>query len=447
LTSTDGFYWLLSNIPLLLIQSIRVEILFFSGCILILLWLVFLIAGGEHALFSLTPSELEELEKKNPRAFKNIQHLIVRPRQLLVLVKLLQMAITVTILFLAAKIGLRIFHGSPFAPVFYVCEILLFILILLITQEIISKYFAGRNNLLWAKWMGTAIYFLSRIFYPFTELIIELSNLVEKRFARQNDGQEEVMQKQEEQLAESTNDEKEVPLLTGILKFRTILVRQIMKSRLDMTAVEEQTSFDQLLKTVRETRYSRLPVYSGTVDRIIGILYTKDLLNLQDGKDRRWQSLIRPAYFVPEGKKISEVLEALQHQQMHLAIVVDEYGRVAGLVTLEDIVEEIIGEIRDETDERFEVEYQKINDDTYIFEGKTRINDFYRIMNIEETFFDDVKTEADSLGGLLLEIGGTIPGENETIKYKNFHFTVLSLENYRIKKVKVTRKTTEERRE
>ncbi len=431
----------LSHIHLLLASLLRTEILIFSASILILLWLIFLISGGEHALFSITPKELNELEKKSPVTFKNIQHLIVRPRHLLVLVKMLQMIITVTILFLAFKIGTHFFSDSSLSGLWYVLEIIFFILLLLIIQEVIPKYFAGKNNMLWLKWMGAPLFLLSRILYPFTELIIESSHLIEKRFARSNEGnEEEMMDKPEEQLAAEGNDTQDVPLLTGILKFRTIVVRQIMKSRIDMVCVDEKITLDQLLLIVRDARYSRLPVYAGALDKIKGILYTKDLLTfLQNEKERKWQTLIRPAYFVPEGKRISQLLLELQKQQMHLAIVVDEYGRTAGLVTLEDIVEEIIGEIRDETDERNEVEFLQVDDRNFIFEGKTTISDFCRLMDIPETFFDEVKTESDSLGGLIQEISGSIAEPNETIEYNGYVFTILSLENYRIKKVRVTK--------
>ncbi|MCY7408944.1 MAG: CBS domain-containing protein, partial [Chitinophagales bacterium] len=182
-------------------------------------------------------------------------------------------------------------------------------------------------------------------------------------------------------------------------------------------------------------------VYSGTLDVIKGVLYTKDLLlYMVEGKNIQWQSLLRHVHFVPEGKKIAELLVELQQQQMHMAIVIDEYGRTAGLVTLEDIIEEIIGEVRDETDERIEVDYQQIDDRNYIFEGKTTVNDFCKLMGIAEDFFDEVQSEADSLGGLLVEILGTIPEPNETIEFGNYIFTVLAIENYRISKVKVTRK-------
>ncbi|MEO5673135.1 MAG: CBS domain-containing protein [Chitinophagales bacterium] len=370
-----------------------------------------------------------------------MQYLIVRPRHLLVLVKMLQMIINVTILFLAAKLGVHLFHGSSFSWLGYVIEIIVFILLLLMFQEIIPKYFGGKNNLLWAKWMGAPMYLLSNLLYPIVQFTIQSSGLIEKRFERSNEGnEEEVMHKPEEQLAEESNDTQDTSLLKGMLKFRTINVRQVMRSRLDMVCVQKKISLDQLLQIIREARYSRLPVYIDSMDKIEGILYSKDLLTfLQEEKDRNWQALIRPVYFVPEGQKISELLVELQQQQMHLAIVIDEYGRTAGLVTLEDILEEIIGEIRDETDERIEVEFTRLDENNFILEGKTPINDFCRIVGVPENFFDDVREQADSLGGLLQEISGNIPDENETIEYDGYVFTVLSLVNYRIKKVKVTR--------
>lgn len=427
---------------LALIPSFQVEVIVFSFSTVLLLFFSFLISGGEHALFSLTSSELADLEKKSPRTFRHIQHLMARPRHLLVLVKMLQMVVNVTVLFIAVKIGIHLFGGSSISWLEYLLEILALILLLLLTQEILPKIFGGRNNILWLKAMGTPLFFLSRLLFPFTEFIIECSYFIEKRFARKNEGfEEEVMEKPEEQLVEETTGHDDgIPILQGILKFRTIVVRQIMKSRIDMFCINEKTEFEQLLKTVREVGYSRLPVYRENLDHIIGILYTKDLLAfLQEPLNRNWQQLLREAYFVPEGKKISELLLELQRQQMHLALVIDEYGRTAGLVTLEDIVEEIIGDIRDETDEKIEVEYLQEDENNFIFEAKTPITDFCKIMNLPEDYFDEVKSDTDSLGGLILQIRGIIPQPKETVEYENFLFTVLSVENYRINKVKVTR--------
>ena len=430
------------TVPLALIYSVPVDVSLFSVSVLLLLFISFLVSGGEHALFSLTSSELADLEKKSPRTFRHIQHLMARPRQLLVLVKMLQMVVNVTVLFIAVRIGIHLFGGSSFSWLEYLLEILALILLLLVFQEILPKFFGGKNNIMWSKTMGTPLFLLSRLFYPFTEFIIESSYFIEKRFSRINEWlEEEVMEKPEEQLVEeSTGHDDGIPIMQGILKFRTIVVRQIMKSRIDMFCVNEKTDFAQLLKTVREVGYSRLPVYRENLDHIIGIFYTKDLLAfLQEPANQNWQQLIREAYFVPEGKKISQLLLELQSNQRHMAVVIDEYGRTAGLVTLEDIVEEIIGDIRDETDEKIELEYTKVDENNFIFEAKVPINDFCKLMNLPEDFFDDVKSDTDSLGGLILEIRGTIPQPNETVQYENFLFTVLSVENYRITSVKVTR--------
>lgn len=427
---------------LALIPSCQVEVVVFSFSTVLLLFFSFLISGGEHALFSLTSSELADLEKKSPRTFRHIQHLMARPRHLLVLVKMLQMVVNVTVLFIAVKIGIHLFGGSSISWLEYLLEIVALILLLLVSQEILPKVFGGRNNILWLKAMGTPFFLLSRLLFPFTEFIIECSYFIEKRFARKNEGlEEEVMEKPEEQLVEETTGHDDgIPILQGILKFRTIVVRQIMKSRIDMFCINEKTEFEQLLKMVREAGYSRLPVYRENLDHIVGILYTKDLLTfLQEPANKNWQQLLREAHFVPEGKKISELLLELQRQQMHLALVIDEYGRTAGLVTLEDIVEEIIGDIRDETDEKIEVEYLQEDENNFIFEAKTPINDFCKIMNLPEDYFDEVKSDTDSLGGLILQIRGIIPQPKETVEYENFLFTVLSVENYRINKVKVTR--------
>ncbi|MCS6917001.1 MAG: CNNM domain-containing protein [Chitinophagales bacterium] len=420
---------------------------FCFAAIAVLIVLGFLISGGEQALFAVTSGDLSRLETNHPRAFQYIRRLIARPRHLLVLVKTLQMIINVTILFLAFRIGMHLFDGRPAAPLWYVLEIVALIILLLLFEEVVPRYFAGRNTLLWVRWLGAPLYGLSRILYPFTQLIIESSQLIERRFARSDNWEEEVMEKPEEQMAESTSDERDLPLLTGLIKFRSVLVRQIMTPMLDVVWVDESYTTEQVIRTVRESNFSRLPVFRGGPNgSVSGILYTKDLLALWEPAEQRpWQSLLRPAYFVPESKRISELLRELQQQHIHMAIVVDEYGRTSGLITLEDILEEIIGEIRDETDEQMEVDYVQLDNLNYEFEGKTLITDFCRVMHLPHDYFSEVISNSDSLGGMLLELNGSIPAENDVIVYRDLVFTVLSMEQYRIQRVKVTRTQVDER--
>jgi gliding motility-associated protein GldE len=231
---------------------------------------------------------------------------------------------------------------------------------------------------------------------------------------------------------------EEKNILKGIVKFGNIDVCEIMKSRVDTVATEINTPFDILLKLIEESGYSRIPVYEETFDHIKGILYIKDLLShFNKPADFKWQSLIRPSYFIPESKKINDLLKEFQTHHIHMAIVVDEYGGTSGIITLEDILEEIVGDISDESDEE-EITYEKIDDSNFIFEGKTLLNDFYKVAGIDDNVFDEIKGEADTIAGLILELRGDIPKPDDKLVYKNFVFGVISVDKRRIKKIKVT---------
>jgi gliding motility-associated protein GldE len=241
---------------------------------------------------------------------------------------------------------------------------------------------------------------------------------------------------------QSAEDRK---ILKGIVKFGNIDVREIMTPRIDVAGIDVNTPFDELLSLVVQWEYSRLPVYEETFDNVKGVLYIKDLLKHLEEKDFAWQTLIRPAYFVPENKKINDLLEEFQQGKNHMAVVVDEYGGTFGIVTLEDILEEIVGEISDESD-MDESLYKKQSDGTYIFEGKTMLNDFYRVMNLPDGFFDDVDGSAETLAGVLLELKGNFPAQGEEICYRQLKFTVASFEGRRIQKIRIafeeSKKTT-----
>ena len=239
------------------------------------------------------------------------------------------------------------------------------------------------------------------------------------------------------ELAEHETDEDK-SILKGIVKFVNLYVREIMTSRVDVVGVDMTLKFRSLIELINKSGYSRIPVYDKHFDNIKGILYIKDLLpHIQKPDTFNWQSLIRPPYYVPETKKIDDLLKEFQTNKIHLAIVVDEYGGTSGIITLEDILEEIIGEITDETDED-ETLYTQIDNSTYVFEGKAQLNDFYKILNLDEHIFDEVKGDADTLAGLILEIKGELPGKNDLIQYNDFKFKIIAVDNRRIKKIQVT---------
>ena len=274
-----------------------------------------------------------------------------------------------------------------------------------------------------------------------SSLLVKSSSIIDKRLKRKK---HDISISELSNVIEITSDEntpkQEKNILKGIVKFGDIDVKEIMKSRVDVIAVENTTSFKKLLAIIIDAGYSRIPVYNDSFDNVTGVLYIKDLLPHMDKADSfDWNTLLRPAFFIPENKKINDLLKEFQDMKIHLAIVVDEYGGTSGIVTLEDIIEEIVGEINDEFDVESEmVNYTKIDDNNYLFDGKTSIQDFYKILNIVENIFDDVKGESESLAGLILELEGKIPEKNSIIKIKNFTFKIDAVDNRRIKRIKTT---------
>jgi gliding motility-associated protein GldE len=308
------------------------------------------------------------------------------------------------------------------------------------------KVYATSQNVKFARFMANPILLALRFFYPLSSLLVSSTNLIDKRISRKayNVSISELSDAIELTSGEDTPEE-EKKILQGIVKFGDIEVKEIMRSRVDVTAVELETGFRELLKLIIDAGYSRIPVYEDSFDKIRGILYIKDLLPHLDKKDDfDWKDLLRDAFFIPENKKINDLLQEFQEKKIHMAIVVDEFGGTSGIVTLEDIIEEIVGEISDEHDEPVkDFEYSKLDEFNYIFEGKTSLNDFYKILNLDDTLFDDVRGDADSLAGLLLELIQKMPEKEEKISYGQFTFTVKAVDKRRIKRVKVTLSTSE----
>jgi len=306
--------------------------------------------------------------------------------------------------------------------------------------EIIPKVYATGFALKFASFMAYPVFYLQKILNPISVLLARISSFykIDIFQKKQNISMHDLSQALELTSREIRSEDK---ILHGIVKFGNIDVKEIKKPRVDVIAVDIKIRFKRLLNIILESGYSRVPVFSGSFDQIHGILYLKDLLPHFQKDKFRWQSLIRPPYFVPETKKINDLLKDFQTKKMHMAIVVDEYGGTSGIVTLEDVLEEIVGEIQEETDKDPEP-YTKLNDNTYLFDGKIPINDLYKIINCKIEVFEDDQGESETLAGLILEIKGEIPEQGEKLSYKNFEFEIISVDNRRIKKIKLTIKQT-----
>jgi gliding motility-associated protein GldE len=305
--------------------------------------------------------------------------------------------------------------------------------------EIVPKVYASHHAIAFARFTSGPLLLADKIFTPVSWMLLNLSSIIEKRIKKKgyNISVDELNQALEI-TADKEATEEEKGILKGIVNFGTLSVKQVMRSRVDITAIDIESDFHELMDQINKTGYSRIPVYSETVDKIEGILYIKDLLpHLDKEEDFKWSTLLQPGFFVPESKKIDDLFRDFQEKQVHMAIVVDEYGGTEGLITMEDIIEEIVGEINDEFDEDTSINYNKLDKNTFVFEGKTTLNDFCKVAQVDPSLFEEVKGESESLGGLLLEINKKLPHAGEKIRFKNFLFTTVAVDQKRIKRVRV----------
>ena len=432
-----------SLIPLFILGELNLgfypfslSILFSLAILILLLICSALISGSEVAFFSLSPGDIDKLESSKSNPAKKVIALHQRPEHLLGTVLVVNNFVNVGVVILSSYITNSIIDFSQAKVLGFLIQVIFITFILLLFGEIIPKVFAHQYAVKFALFMSGAIVFLEKVFKPVIHVLISSTSFVNKRLARKKP----VISMNELSDAldlSSTDDMEDEHILKGIVKFGNIDVQEIMKSRMDVFAIEVDTPFSVLLKKFLESGYSRIPIYAESFDTIKGILYIKDLLpHLNKDETFKWQTLVRPPYYVPESKKINDLLAEFQEKKIHLAIVIDEYGGTSGIVTLEDILEEIVGEIKDESDED-EVFYTKLNRNTYIFEGKTLLNDFYKIIEKPADIFDDIKGEADTLAGLILEIKGEIPAKDEVFTYNEYTFKIEAVDNRRIKKIRV----------
>lgn len=432
-----GGYQLFLNI-LNVLQLFDFNIIASIVSVLILLILSGLISGSEVAFFSISPKDIEILKLGNNVNDFAVLKLLQKPRFLLATILIANNFVNVSIIIIS-NYFLSLLISSPNEIIQVLINVVLVTTILVFFGEVAPKVSATQNNLGLARLTSRMLLALRWLFYFPSWLLVKSGLFIEKRFQSKNREIDLGEIEKAIELSSSNGSTKEdVAMLKGIVNFGNTAVKQIMTPRIDIVALDIEANFDAVMAAVREHGYSRMPVYKESLDKIEGVLYIKDILEHTNQKASfEWQNLIREPMFVPETKKIDDLLREIQENRKHLGIVVDEYGGTSGIVTLEDILEEVVGDINDEFDETIDTDYRKINESTYLFEGKVFLNDLVKILNIDNDSFDEVRGESDSLGGLILELTGEIPKKGTKLNFNNFLFTVLEVEKYRIQKVKV----------
>ena len=393
-------------------------------------------SGSEIAFFSLSPQDLDELEPDKRSEDSRIVMLRDDSERTLATILIANNFVNVTIIMLCNYIfGSLVKFKSEWLE--FLCITVLLTFLLLLFGEIMPKVYSRQTPLKFCRRVVGGVMFLRKLFWPLETILLRSGMLAEKVMQKENRQLSVDDLEQALELTDKNDIKEEQSMLQGIIRFGDETAKEVMTSRQDIVDLDIRSSYADVLKCIVENNYSRIPVYQDNTDNIRGVLYIKDLLpHLGKPASFRWQSLIRPPYFVPETKKIDDLLREFQENKVHIAIVVDEFGGTCGIVTLEDILEEIVGEINDEFDED-EKTYSKLNYNTYLFEGKTLFSDFCRILQIDDDEFSDVEGDADSLAGLLLEIKGDFLSIHEKIDYLNYTFEVVGLEERRISRVKV----------
>ena len=406
--------------------------------LVLLLYVSALMSGSEVAYFSLGPADIEKFKADNrSNKARNVLKLYNMPEKLLSTILVTNNTVNVAIVLLSAFIGSKLFDFSDSPVLGFIVQAVIITFMLLFFGEIMPKVFASRNNVTMALFMSSTLLFLEKLFRPVTSLLILTTSFVKKKVGSRRTDISMTDLSDALDLASYDDLNEDEKILKGIVNFGNLNVSAIMCPRIDVTAVSIKENLSQIIPVIINSGFSRIPVYAESFDNVKGVLYAKDVLPyMNNPANFKWQTLIRPPYFVPETKKINDLLKEFQVKKNHMAIVIDEYGGTSGIITLEDILEEIVGEITDESDEDKPI-YRKVDDNTYIFEGKTLLNDFNKAFNLEDDPFDFVRGESETLAGLILELTGEIPAKDKTIKYRNFTFRIESADRRRIKEIRV----------
>jgi gliding motility-associated protein GldE len=403
-----------------------------------------LISGAEVAFFSLTPSELDPPDDDpNARGVRTVRRLLADPKKLLATILVANNLINIAIVLLFAGIGERLlgdiqidFYGINLR---FIIEVVVVTFLILLFGEILPKVYASRNSVKFSAFMSGPISVLDKLFTPISLPMKTGTVAIENRFGRRKSSLSIDQLSQALELTdhgETTLEEQKI--LQGIVTFGNTDTKQVMRPRMEIFALNEEMGYQEVISAIVENGYSRIPVYKDSIDNITGILYAKDLIPHLEKKTFKWNQLKREAYFVPENKKLDDLLTEFKQMKMHLAIVVDEYGGTSGLISLEDIIEEIVGEISDEFDDE-DLIFSKLDDTNYVFEGKTPMKDFYKVIELDDPqLFEDARGESETLAGFLLEISKGFPRKNEVIKFHHYAFTIEAFDNKRIKQVKLS---------
>ena len=425
----------------LLINFSAIDISVISGFALFFILLICsaLVSGAEVSLFSLTQTDIDPELESESKQIQIISKLLEKPKKLLATILVANNFINIGIVLLFAYLSEYLFFGIEITWVRFIVEVVVVTFLILLFGEILPKVYASRNRVKFAKFMAYPLKILDVLITPLSLPMRSFTLGIQNKLGKQKSN---ISVDQLSQALELTSEEdkttEEHKILQGIVSFGNTDTKQVMRPRIDIFALDNSLKYNDILPEVIKHGYSRIPVFQDNVDNVVGVLYAKDLLPFIDRKQMDWTSLLREPFFVPENKKLDDLMTEFQEKKVHLAVVVDEYGGTSGLVSLEDVIEEIVGDISDEFDDN-DLVYSKLDDHNYVFEGKTPLKDFCRIINLEDdTIFEEAKGEAETIAGFLLEISGSFPKINSKINFENYSFTIEALDKKRIIRVKAT---------
>lgn len=422
---------------LLLIINLNWTLILGIVILIFLLIISALISGSEVAFFSISKTDLEN-EANNVKNTKLVKELLLNSKKLLATILIANNFVNILFILIFTYVGDTFFANVDSQILKFILEIVLVSFFILLFGEVLPKVYASRNAIKFASRMAGPFLFLNSFLSFLSYPLLKLTHIVEKKLSKkQSDFSVEDLSQALELTSTAATTKEEKKILQGIVDFGNTETSHVMCPRTDIFAISEDEDFAKVIESIIKNGHSRIPVYQDNIDNIKGVLYTKDLIPHINKKTFKWSKIIREAFFVPENKKLDDLLKEFQEIKNHLAIVVDEYGGTSGLITLEDIIEEIVGDISDEFDQN-DLNYSKLDNYNYVFEGKTALKDFYKVLQIDSTIFEENKSEAETLAGFILEVKGRYPKQNETIPFEDYVFKIEGIDKKRIKQIKVT---------